>query len=275
MVEIVAVGRYWTEEEELYLQEHWGSKSAILISKHLKRPYEAIRRKAVKLGLLVPTLHFDGITVRQLSATLGVSRNTTKLWIQNYNFPAKQKIFSKKKRIFVVSYDEFWKWAEEYKHLINFSKLEPLILGKEPAWVKEKRHVDQKKFLERRPWTDQDKAKLINLVHSYRYTYPEICAILKRPESSIKRKLLDLNIKARPLSLDKCIKYTEQEVYALLFLLKKGYTFNALADALNEQQPREKQKSASGIKGKLERMGFSFHGDMPIAYPVDYPDELK
>lgn len=267
----LGVGR-WSDEEELYLQEHWGSKSATLISKHLERPYGAVRRKAVELGLLVPTLHYDGITVRQLSAVLGVSCSTTKSWIQNYSFPAKQKVFSKKQRIFVVGYDDFWKWAESYKHLVNFAKLEPLILGKEPEWVKGKRIIDKKKFMERRPWTDRDKAHLISLVNAYRYTYPEIAAILKRPESSIKRKLLDLNIKARPLSLDKHIKYTDDELTMILTFMKKGYSFNAIADTLNESQLKNRHKSASGIRGKLERMGFSFHGDMPISYPDWYKD---
>jgi hypothetical protein len=260
------MGRYriWTSEEERYLQDHWGSKSVKLISKHLGRPYGGVRRKAAELGLLDPTLHYDGITVRQLTLALGISCSTTKTWIEQYGFPAKQKVFSKKQRIYVVSYEDFWNWAEEYKHLINFAKLEPLLLGKEPEWVREKRSIDRRKFKERRPWTESDKKRLISLVRSYRYTYPEMAAILKRPEASIKRKLLDLNIKARPLSLDKHIKYTKEEIDKILYLLKKGYSFNAIADELNKDKPREKHKSASGIRGKLERMGYSFHGDMPI-----------
>jgi hypothetical protein len=266
----LGVVKLWTQEEELYLQEHWGSKSVALISKHLERSYDAVRRKADELGLLVPTLHYDGITVQQLSLVLGVSSRTTKSWMENYHFPAKQKIFSKKRRIFVISYDDFWIWTEEHKHLVDISKLEYLILGKEPEWVKEKRIIDKKKFLERRLWSDSDKSRLISLVESYRYTYPEIAAMLKRPEASIKRKLLDLQIKARPLSLDKCVKYTQEELLMILTLLKKGYSFNAITDTLNETQPRTRHKSASGIRGKLERMGFTFHGDMPITYPEEY-----
>lgn len=256
--------RLWTPEEELYLQDHWGSKSVTLIAKHLNRPYGGVRRRATELGLLDPTLHYDGITVRQLTIALGVSGSTTKTWIQQYGFPAKQKIFSKKQRIYVVSYDDFWEWAEKHKHLINFAKLEPLILGKEPEWVKEKRAIDNKKYKERRPWTEEEKRKLISMVSAYQYTYPEISARLKRPEASIKRKLLDLNIKARPLSLDKHIKYTNEELNKIIDMIYKGYSFNAIADALNKDKPREQHKSASGIRGKLERMGYSFQGDMPI-----------
>lgn len=259
--------RIWTDEEELYLQDHWGSKSVSLIAKHLKRPYGGVRRRATELGLLDPTLHYDGITVRQLTIALGVSGSTTKTWIQQYGFPAKQKIFSKKQRIYVVSYDDFWDWAENHKHLINFSKLEPLLLGKEPEWVKEKRSIDRKKFKERRPWTNEEKQRLMSMVNSYQYTYPEIAARLKRPEASIKRKLLDLKIKARPLSLDKHIKYTQEELDKIIAMLNKGYSFNAIADSLNKDTPRKYHKSASGIRGKLERMGYTFHGDMPYFNP--------
>jgi hypothetical protein len=259
----------WTDDDEFYLQDNWGSKSVTLISKHLNRPYDVVRRKAVELGLLNPTLHYDGITVRLLSMVIGISSSTLKTWILQFGFPAKQKVFAKKQRVYVVSYEEFWKWAEEHKHLINFSKLDHLILGKEPEWVKEKRRVDRKKYQERRPWTKEDKSRLISMVSSYRYTYPELAGLLKRSEPSIKRKLRDLNIKARPLSLDKTIKYTDEEIGRIITLLSKGYGFNAIADTLNEDKPRSTHKSAGGIRGKLERMGFSFYGDLPVAYPID------
>lgn len=265
----------WTDEDEFYLQDNWGSKSVTLISKHLGRPYDVVRRKAVELGLLNPTLHYDGITVRLLSMVIGISSSTLKTWIHQFGFPAKQKVFAKKQRVYVVSYEDFWKWAEDHKHLINFSKLEPLILGKEPEWVKEKRQIDKRKYQERRPWTNADKSKLVSMVHSYQYTYPEMAGILKRSESSIKRKLRDLNIKARPLSLDKTIKYTDIEIQTILSLLDKGYGFNAIADTLNEDKPRTVHKSASGIRGKLERMGFTFHGDLPIIYPKEYTNRQE
>lgn len=264
------MGRYkvWTVEEELYLQDNWGSKSVTLISKHLDRPYDGVRRKAVEMGLLDPTLHFDGITVRQLMIALGISSfNKTKSWIYQYNFPAKQKVFSRMRRIYVVSYEDFWRWAEDHKHLINFSKVDPLILGKEPSWVKEKRSIDKKKYMERRPWTPQEKSQLISMVNAYQYTYPELAGILKRSENSIRRKLWDLKVKARPLSLDKCVKYTQEEIDTALKLLEKGYSLNAIVDTLNENKPKDKHKSASGIKGKLERMGFVFRGDLPIVNP--------
>lgn len=264
----------WTTEEECYLQDHWGSKSVTLIAKHLNRPYQGVRDKATKLGLLDPTLHYDGITVQQLALALKVSTCITRKWIYHYKFPAKQKLFAKKKKIYVVSFGDFWDWALEHPHLINFAKLEPLLLGREPDWVKEKRLVDKQRFQERRLWTQTDISRLISLVQSYRYTYPEIAFMLKRTEASIKRKLKNLDIKARPLPLDKTVKYTEDELQFIIRLLKKGYSFNAIADQINHQKPRNRHKSASGIKAKLERMGFIFQGDTPIHCPESFKQLL-
>lgn len=267
------MGKYklWSDKEKLYLQEHWGAKSVTLIAKHLGRPYGGVRMKASEMGLLEPTLHYDGITVHQLIKTLGVSSCSTKMWINRYNFPVKKKVFSKTKRINVVSYDDFWNWAEQHKHLINFAKLEPLILGKEPDWVAEKRRIDKRRFGERRAWTPKDKERLISLVTSYQYTYPEIARILNRPEASVKRKLFDMGVKARPLSLNKNIKYTDEELIFILRKLHEGYSFNAITDNINIGKPKHTHKSANGIRGKLERMGYLFNGDTPIAVPVDNP----
>lgn len=37
----------------------------------------------------------------------------------------------------IIYLDEFWKWAEKNRSFLDFSKMEPLALGKEPGWVNE------------------------------------------------------------------------------------------------------------------------------------------
>ena len=39
----------------------------------------------------------------------------------------------------VVDIEDFWKWAEQNKSLLNFSKMQPYCFGAEPDWVKVKR----------------------------------------------------------------------------------------------------------------------------------------
>lgn len=268
--------KLWTEEEELFLQNNWGAKSINNISKKLSRSYNSVANKANKLGLQSPTLHYDGITIAQLSKALGVYFEISRMWINKYNLPAKKKVFSKKLKVEVITYKDFWEWAEQHKHLINFAHLEPYILGIEPEWVKEKREIDKGKFMIKKPWTKKEVNRLINLVNSYKYTYPEIAELLKRPEASIQNKLVDLNIKARPLSLNKHIKYTDEEVVLMIRLLDKGYSFEAIANVLNEGKPSDCHKSVFGIKGKLKRMGFVFKSrNLPVAYPINYKKMIQ
>ena len=267
--------RAWTYEEEQFLQDNWGSKSVVNIAKALDRPYGGVRRKATELNLSEPTLHFDGITVRQLMKELKISYSTTKTWIEKYKFPCKKKIFVKKNQVAVIGFDEFWKWAEEHKHLINFSKLEPKSLGKEPEWVEEKRAIDKLRFHERRPWTDEEITRLKKMVYQFKYTYPQMSVMLQRPEASIKAKLIDLGIKARPVSVDRHVKYTNEDMAIILNMVSQGYSLNAIADALNKDKPQCQQRSASGIRGKLERMGYSFHSDKLIQIKSDRVESIS
>lgn len=59
-------------------------------------------------------------------------------WVRRRGFPIHTKRVDK--CVWRVVYlDEFWKWAEQHRSFIDFSKLEPLALGKEPDWVPEQR----------------------------------------------------------------------------------------------------------------------------------------
>lgn len=64
------MAKRWTPEELAYLQDSWGVYSIETIAKNLNRSINAVRLKAQRIGLGDPTLHFDGITVHQLSKAL-------------------------------------------------------------------------------------------------------------------------------------------------------------------------------------------------------------
>lgn len=83
-------------------------------------------------------------------------------------------------------------------------------------------------------------------------TYPELAKSLNRTESSIRRRLYDLNIKFRPARLNNHIKYTPEQTAKLIEMAKAGYGYETIASTLGEN------KSANGVRGKLERMGFDF-----------------
>ena len=127
--------REWTTEEVTYLQDKWGTYSIKAIANHLGRSINSIKLKARRIGLSDPTLHFDGITICQLAQALNLQYSIVKNWIKNYDLPAKRKVFAKEQRVWVITYKEFWNWAESNRQMIDFSRFEKNVLGEEPSWV--------------------------------------------------------------------------------------------------------------------------------------------
>lgn len=253
-------GKPWTEEEVYYLQDNWGSVSIKGIANKLNRSFDAVKQKSQKMGLGDPRLHYDGLTVNQLASVLNVEHRTLRNWIKLYDFPARFKLFSRKERTLVVSYEDFWKWAEANKNMLDFSKIERLSIGPEPEWVEEKRKADQLKNLHvprthNTPWSKRDDARLKQMLKQFKYTYPEIAGTLKRSQVAVKKRIRDLGLKERPVRLPNHTKYTPEVEQQLVDMLGKGYSFEVIASRLN--------KSSLGVRGKAERMGYKFKNGVP------------
>lgn len=259
-------GKKWTEEELNYLQDKWGVMTLEGIAKKLKRTEVAVKLKAQRIGLGDPRTHLNGITMSELSKALNIHYGIVRNWRDKYGLPVRQ-VRLVKKPVWVISYDDFWKWAEKNKHMIDFSRVERLALGPEPKWVAEKRKADELTKLHKpqphnTPWSDDDIAKLKWMLKQFRYTYPEISKELGRSHGAIKRKILDLGIKERPVPLKNHNKYTEKEVDKLVKLAKKGYCFDVIAEKLGNG------RSAIGVRGKMERMGYKFKNGVPYKESV-------
>lgn len=132
-------GKRWSKDEIAYLEQKWGVYSTKAIAKRLGRTTRAVRNKAWERGLPCASLSYDGITLHQLAIALQKDYSTLRKWIKTRRFPAYQKIFYQRKRIYVVKYKHFWEWAEKNYWLIDFSKLESRLLGPEPKWVNQRR----------------------------------------------------------------------------------------------------------------------------------------
>lgn len=243
----------WTKEEADYLQDKWGVISIRAIANHLEKSVNAVKLKAQRLGLGDPRMNFEGITICQLGKAIGREYSTLKTWMQRYGMPVKKKIFAQESRVLIISYSDFWKWAEQYKELMNFAKMEPNILGAEPEWVKVKRKADQMKSQKTEQaiaWTPEEDQRLVQVLQTKNMTYPDVARLFDRSESAVRRRLRDLGVKLRPASLDNHIKYSPAEVERLLQMAEQGHSYETIG--------RELGKSALGIRGKLERMGFDF-----------------
>ena len=189
----------------------------------------------------------DYITWKQLLEILGsVSGHKSTSWIEKRGFP----IYTKKVRnasFRVVKIDEFWKWAEEHKELLDFSRFEENILGKEPEWAKEKRRLDKEKNRKYKtsPWTKTEEEQLKFLLRQQKYTYNEIAQKLGRNEGAIQVRMLDLKVKDRPLKA-KAQVWNEEQKETLIHLIEKGYSYELLAEQLG--------RSSKAIRGFVYRI---------------------
>lgn len=231
-------GRLWTDEEITYLEESWGSVSITTMAKKLNRSEGAIiyKSKYLKLGGFIDAGEL--ISLNKLLAALGQGNSLS--WVRqkyiNNGLPVISKCVSKR-RVLKVSIDEFWKWAEKNKSLLNFARFEKGVLGVEPDWVEEKRRADcsnPSKHNSNRPWSNSDDILLISKLKSYRYTYKDLAVEFNRTEAAIKRRIYDLNIPYRPIPLDKTIKWSKDETNKMIELYKKGYDTYAIAKTLDK-----------------------------------------
>lgn len=239
----------WTKEEENYLEESWGTVSKEVIAKNLDRTEEAIQLKAQKMKLGPFLEAGDYITLNQLMNEIRGSYvgkgYTVDQWIEK-GLPVKtQKV--KTSSFKIINLDDFWKWAKKNRTLIDFSKLEPLILGEEPKWLKDQRKADKEKtFFKTTPWTEQEDKKLKRKLNEYRYNYRELSLRMKRTEGAIKRRMIDLNIKARPIKMSNHNPWTEKETELLIELYHKGHSRDTMANYIN--------RSSQACGGKVERL---------------------
>lgn len=236
----------WTQEELDFLEEKWGVLSKKLIAKKLNRSLNSVIVKAVRLGLGRYINARDEITLNLLINTLGYKNSYS--WVskkfENHNIPIK-KIKIIDKSVKMVNINEFWKWAEKNKKILNFADFEEGALGKEPLWVKEKRNIDKNslnKINRNRLWTKYEEQLLISKVKSMRYTYEELSKEFNRTEGAIKSRLNKLQTPYRPLERDRHIIWTEEENNTLLQMYKEGYGANQIARKINKSEFSVKER---------------------------------
>lgn len=243
--------RNWKPEEETYLMEMWGSKSITAIAKNLNRTVDAIKIRARCLGLGAVLMGGDYITLNQLLiAVKGTNAGGNYImtsWGEKRGLPVHRKKVEKNS-FKIVYLDEFWEWAEKNRSFIDFSKMEPLILGEEPPWVAEQRKKDYKaNALQRKdPWTAEEDSRLKMLLKQHMYGYAELSQMLCRSEGAILRRCIDLRIKERPLKADnhgKEAQWTERDFEILAEGIKNGDSYAVIGKSIG--------KSEKAIRGKV------------------------
>lgn len=243
-----SMNRKWTKEDVEYLKEKWGNVSISSIAKKLNRSVNAVKLKAKRLGLGPMLENGSYVTLNQVAIALTgrpFSSYYKKSWIENRGMP----VHSKKviKNTFKIVYlDEFWKWAEKNRSFLDFSKMEPLTLGKEPAWVNEQRKKDYKSnALQRKDrWTPYEDDKLRYLLKQQKYGYAEVAEILYRSEGAIQRRCMDLGIRERPVKADIGGNLWTDDMYRIITKgIKNGDSYSLIANRIG--------KSEKAVRGKV------------------------
>lgn len=238
----------WTKEDEEYLEDNWGSISIPTIAKNLNMGQDAVQQKARRLGLGAFLDNGEYLTINSLSQALfkrNMDSYTKGQWIDK-GFPIKSRKV-KDCSFSVIYIQDFWEWAEMNSTLLNFSNMEPLALGKEPEWLEHQRRADiEKEYFKKSPWTTAEDNQLRRLLDAYRYSYRELSLRLKRTEGAIKRRMIDLEIKARPIKMPNHNPWTKQEIEILIDLYHKGHSSSTMANYIN--------RSSQACSGKVERL---------------------
>lgn len=263
--------KIWSVEEELYLQENWGKYSIPSIGKHLGRSVNAVKVRAQRLGLGAALMGGDYITLNQLliavKGTNAGGNYSMKSWVKNRGLPVHtKKVINNSFR--VVYLDEFWAWAEKNRSFIDFSKMEPLILGEEPAWVAEQRRKDFHSYAIQRKdrWTSADDSKLALLLKQHKYGYAELSEMLQRSAGAIQRRCQDLGIKERPIKADNhsaSSKWTDADFEILANGIRKGDSYCQIGRLLG--------KSEKAIRGKAYFVYLTEDADKIRAMMGDHP----
>ena len=242
--------RNWTKQEEEYLIEKWGTLSVKTIAKNLGRSENAIVLRKCRLGLGAFLESGEYVTWHQLLLALGITGGSGyKLtsWVKNREFPVHTKRVNNNS-FRIVYLEEWWKWAEKNRDLLDFSKFEENVLGEEPQWVKEKRRHDVEKVHKyiMTPWTKTEDDKLLFLVAKQKYTYDDLSKMMRRTNGAIQRRLCDLGVKDRPVKADNHTRWTDEDFKRLGELIKAGYGYDLIAEEIG--------KSSKACRGRVYRM---------------------
>ena len=268
----------WTAEDDEYLREKWGTSGGVpSIAKELGRSVDAIKNRAIELKLGPYLDGGEDVSYNQLyrivvgKEVVGGSQFTLERW-------KKLGLRIRRRRVdkcmfYIVSIDDFWRWANEHQDILDFSRFEENALGIEPDWAKRKRKIDQRNRTmmtpKKCPWSPQEDALLTVLCESGDKTHEDLQRVFQRTSSSIRRRIYDLAL-PRPLK-SPTKKWTPNDLRQLVHMTESGYGHDWIAKTMN--------RSAQAVRGKLEwieKKGlWEEYGGRPLQASGHRPDEQR
>ena len=132
-IECEKMRREWTEWEVRYLEKKYVGQPVERTAKKLNRTINSVKRKAAKLDL---NHYTNFLSAKVVAKCFNVDTKVVLRWINKFNLPCKKVVCSNQTR-YLIDGNMFWKWAENNKDIINWSKYEKQSLLPEPDWLKE------------------------------------------------------------------------------------------------------------------------------------------
>lgn len=78
--------RYWTAEEEKYMNKYYLRQPNKRTAKALNRTVESVRKKAARMGI---NTYYDGyLSARVLGRCFSTNERAVKRWVEKFNLPA-------------------------------------------------------------------------------------------------------------------------------------------------------------------------------------------
>lgn len=178
-------GKAWQKHEIDYISMKVGHVSYDYMARKLGRSKNAIELKLKRLGMGNTKEQTGLITALELSKLIGVDHKTVRRWIEKKGLKASRRKTRGLQAFLMVSPEDWWKWADKHRHMIDFSRIEPGTILPEPDWVADARK--EKKILQKR-WSEKETQQLKAYIKAG-MTHEKICERLGRKRSSIEHKL--------------------------------------------------------------------------------------
>jgi hypothetical protein len=186
--------RLWTDEEIEIAENLLGVMTFDAIGAKIGRTGVAVELKLRELGSSSTRLASGLLTANELRKALHVENHMIHRWRRKFGLSLRCRNFTyitpKKRNLWFIHTEEFWKWAYDHQDLVDFNRIEPRTLLPEPEWLEEAKRNNTKK--PRRRWTQEEDDLLLKLYYAESMTQREVSEVLDRTYYAIGRRLIVL-----------------------------------------------------------------------------------
>lgn len=154
--------RRWTKEEDAYLEDNWGDKTAPEIARKLGRTTTSVISRAKLSGLGAQTGNDELMTKEDVTIILGLKRRETIDDWEKLGLKVKKKSirepgkYKRTRKTWLIRFSDLLEWLEAHQDKWDSRRIPEYGLGVEYDWLKEKRKADKEKSPLPRKWTDYE-----------------------------------------------------------------------------------------------------------------------